>query len=275
MRPRNIIFAIIIFLLLINTTNAGTRDPETPDKEYIEFGKKFPFVAALVVVDADNALPPDLKLKPGQIYFQSVYRCSAVAIRPNWALTAAHVVNNSVEQTLIINFVAHPVDKVIPHPNYNSAPALVGYNDIALCYSTKDFDLPFYPALYADNDEVLKSVTISGYGATGTFDTGWALRSDRLRRAGHSRITRTFRDTLICQPRAANKFPLEFLVAPGDSGGGLFIDNRLAGINCCVFPGPNADETADGTLNDLGAHTRISLYIDWIESEIAKYEAAR
>ena len=66
-----------------------------------------------------------------------------------------------------------------------------------------------------------------------------------------------------------DKFPLEFMIAPGDSGGGMFIGNKLAGINSFLMA---ADKKPDGTYGDEAAFTRISLYVDWIAEQIEKHE---
>ena len=67
---------------------------------------------------------------------------------------------------------------------------------------------------------------------------------------------------------------LEFMICPGDSGGGLFIDNKLAGINSFIYA---KDGNANANYNDSGCCTRISVYTDWIEDTkkiIEKIEAS-
>jgi len=61
------------------------------------------------------------------------------------------------------------------------------------------------------------------------------------------------------------------MLAPGDTGGGMFIGNALAGINSFVMA---EDGNPDGTYTDESAFTRVSLYANWVESEIEKYEHA-
>jgi hypothetical protein len=69
-----------------------------------------------------------------------------------------------------------------------------------------------------------------------------------------------------------SKTELEFLIASGDSGGGLFIDNKLAGINSCVMA---VDKKPDSTYNDESGHTRISKFIGWIKENIEKKRAGK
>ena len=62
-----------------------------------------------------------------------------------------------------------------------------------------------------------------------------------------------------------NHTELEFCAANGDSGGGLFIDNKLAGINSMVLA---ADKKTNSDYGDECTHTRISSYKSWIDSLI-------
>ena len=61
------------------------------------------------------------------------------------------------------------------------------------------------------------------------------------------------------------------MISPGDSGGGMYIGNKLAGINSFLMA---IDKVPDGTYGDDSAFTRVSLYVDWIESQIAQHELA-
>ena len=59
-----------------------------------------------------------------------------------------------------------------------------------------------------------------------------------------------------------DKTELEFLISPGDSGGGLFIDQKLAGIHSYVYA---TDGKSDSDYGDVGCSTRVSDYIEWID----------
>lgn len=268
---------LITFLILSLTFHralAGTIDPNTPDEKYLEFGKSFPAVVRLrtlvcntdpeqietlsLVPKPDSDIPPDVEFQVG----------SAVIIKPHWMLTAAHVVHGAtVTVAETENKVSHVVDKVIIHHLFEDEK--FGFHDIALCYSAKPFELPFYIPLYEDLDETGKAATIAGYGRKGTFHTGHVF-DDNKKRAGHNRIDSSERTILICTPSVAHdRFPLEFMIAPGDSGGGMFIGNKLAGINSFLMA---VDKKPDGTYGDESAFTRVSLYTDWIKEQIEKHE---
>jgi hypothetical protein len=251
------LFVSILILISATLSFAGTRDPHTPDERYIEFGKSFPWV-----VQITNSI--DCK-KCEKVHQQLA---SAVLIRPNWALTAAHVVKDTTENIIIVGEKKHPIAYKVWHRDFEEAHA--GFHDIALCYSPTDFGLKFYTPLYKKSDEVGRAITIAGWGASGTFITGAAF-SDNKRRAGHNKIDTEENAVLICRPARPKKFPLEFMIAPGDSGGGMFIGNELAGINSFLAA---VDKNANGSYTDESAFTRISLYVDWVEREIAKYENA-
>jgi hypothetical protein len=258
MHPRIIILAFALFFALTNTTHAGTRDPETPDAQYVEFGRRFPAVLRIRAVLAKEHKPPDSSA------VDIVHYASAVVIRPNWALTAAHVISKTERQTILHDSAEYPITQIIRHPEYDEK--VYGFHDLALCYSPKDFALEFYTPLYRDSDELNKGVTIAGFGAPGTFQTGYR-QPDNKKRGGQSRVVGLENNVLICQPLSPAVFPLEFLITPGDSGGGLFIGDKLAGINSFLLA---RDKKPDGTYTDEGAHTRISVYADWIDKEIAK-----
>lgn len=248
----------ILIIVWASFGQAGTRDPATPDAQYVEFGKSFPWVAQL-----SNTIENCPKCEKSH-----QQRASAVIIRPHWALTAAHVVKDAKDNVIILDGKARPVAAVIAHRDFKEEN--VGFHDIALCYCPDDFGLKRYLSLYTKTDEVGKAVTIAGWGAHGTFVTG-AKEFDGNRRAGHNRISNEFSAVLICTPGNPKKFPLEFMIAPGDSGGGMFIGNELAGINSFLLA---TDSAADGTYSDESAFTRVSLYADWVETEIKKHENA-
>jgi hypothetical protein len=80
-----------------------------------------------------------------------------------------------------------------------------------------------------------------------------------------------FNHMLICSLKHGQKTSLEFLISHGDSGGGLFIDSKLAGINSCVFA---EDKSLNSDINDESGHTRISINKKWIDEIIEKIETA-
>lgn len=253
------LLAVTLVFLLTNTVSAGTRDPEIADQHYINYGKKFKSVVRFRSLGKEK----------------EKHYASAVIIRPHWVLTAAHAVTNTTEPTVLMNDDKdfYPIEYILPHQSFDfDAPS--NQHDIALGYSEKDFGLEFYTPLYTNTDEVDKLATLAGCGLHGTFDTGHTS-VDTQRRAGSNYIERAQDAVLICNPsrnRSDNKSPLEFFIAPGDSGGGLFIGNELAGIHSFVMTRGRAPKSK---YDEESGHTRVSLYADWVESEIKKYEETR
>jgi hypothetical protein len=187
---------------------------------------------------------------------------SAVVIDPHWIITAAHVVKEASECYIISGERKYCLDTVIYHKDFEDNR--FGFSDIAIGYSKEPIEIKFYPELYDKDDEVNQIACICGYGATGTFATG-ANIVDGKKRAGSNIIDKIDRDLLICTPSSSSsgrKTDLEFIIAHGDSGGGLFIDKKLAGVNSCVIA---SDKKPDSSYSDEAGHTRISKYRNWIK----------
>jgi hypothetical protein len=244
---KSYIYVLFIWNFLSIFSIAGTIDPHTSDQKYIDYGAKFHSVVKLCCFDGKG-------MSCG----------SAVVIDPHWIITAAHVVENCHSWTVNIGENKYNIKNMIMHKDYDTN--VFGYADIALGYIEDPIDLDFYPSIYEEDDEIGKLCSISGWGFTGTFNSG-TKKHDGLRRAGSNFIDKIERHVLICSPSKRHQKPteLEFLICSGDSGGGLFIDNRLAGINSSVI---GYDGSSNSTYNDESCHTRVSLYKEWIRETI-------
>lgn len=240
---------LVAFLSLSTCLYSGTIDPHVSDKVYVEYGKKFDCVGKLC-----------------GSYKDGVFFCaSAVAISDRWIVTAAHVVKDATKCKITINNKEVCVAKFFYKKEFDLNE--IGKNDIAIGYCEENIDLKSYPEIYLDSDEIGKKCDIVGYGMTGTFISG-AVKLDDKKRAGCNVIDGTFNDTLVCTPshRTSRDYTdKEFIIASGDSGGGLFIDGKLAGISSFVSA---TDKKANSSYTDEGCHTRISVYKDWINSII-------
>lgn len=238
----------LVFVCFLSCAGyAGTIDPRVPDSKYIEYGSKYECVLKIRGIYADK--------------LNSAFAASCVIIDRYHILTAAHIVENSLTQHVIYKNKAYPCSVVAIHIGYDSK--VYGKNDIAIARLQVPIDLDFYPELYSGRDEKGKICGISGWGIGGNFNTGVKKEEyDNQRRAGSNIVADIEDNVLICKANDSPKTELEFLIASGDSGGGLFIDKKIAGINSCVL---SIDGKADSTYKDMGAHTRISDYIEWIE----------
>lgn len=244
----------ILMLLILASSNAiiaGTIDPRVPDAKYLEYGKKFECVLKVCGVYKDGTL----------------FCASAVAINDNCILTAAHVVDNAQTAKVIDSYNKEfIIDDIIIHPEYDEAK--LNGNDIAIMFTEKPLKISYYPELYEDEDEVGKICALSGYGLTGNFNTG-SVKSDDKRRAGSNIVDEIDSELLICSPSTSTKdtrTELEFLICSGDSGGGLFINKKIAGINSCVFA---TDKKPNSSYTDTSGHTRISKHKHWIRKSIS------
>lgn len=245
---------LFLFIIISNIGYAGTRHPSVEDNRYIDFGKQFPHVGRLCGSYRDG----------------KIFCASSVAIRKRIILTAAHVVKNADRCVIHINNKKIHIKNIVCHKDFEENN--FGWYDIAICSLNEDIELDSYPVLYQENNEIGKKCTISGFGLNGTFESG-AINSDIEKRAGSNTIDKTERGLLICTPSrhiVDTELPgLEFLISSGDSGGGLFIDNRLAGINSCVIA---TDKKPDSTYDDESGHTRISDHIEWINTQIQELD---
>jgi len=243
MKKSHLLLILLIFLgfYIHNSSQAGLIDPNTPDTQYIEYARNFHYVGRIYGETLDN-----------QKYFGS-----CVAINDSVIITAAHIATEIKTANVSINGNQIEIIEWIIHKDFHKDK--LGLNDIAICLTKEKINLDWYPELYQDKNEINKICCLAGFGAYGTFGSG-PIKSDGQRRAGSNIIDYTELGVLICNPSTdSKKTSLEFFICPGDSGGGLFIDNKLAGIHSYVirFKPTNRQESA---------HTRISDHVDWINN---------
>lgn len=232
------VLIILSFLHYNQPILSGTIDPNTDDTKYVEYAKDFIYIGRIIGVTKEG----------------EPYSASCVAIDDNIVLTAAHVASVSESANIIINNKKLHISDMIIHKLFE--PSILGYNDIAICKTENSIDLKWYPSLYAEKDELSKICSLAGFGKTGNFDTG-PIKLDGIMRAGSNKIDEIESGVLVCNPsRTFNKTSLEFFISPGDSGGGLFIGNKLAGIHSYI--------SSKSGLNPTSSHTRISDHIEWI-----------
>lgn len=244
---QTLILAVCLSLCGIYS-HSGTIDPSTPDEKYISYGQDFHCVFKV----------------SGSCKDGKMYSGSSVAIGENWLLTAAHVVKESRLCVAYKGDKAYLVDEIICHKDYD--PTKFGTPDIAILHTEKAIELDFFPPLYEDEDEVDQLCSIAGYGTHGNFITG-ANKFDENIRAGSNMIDKIENEYIVCTPSRTNRTALEFIISTGDSGGGLFIGNRLAGINSCVL---SKQGKPDSSYGNESCHTRISKLTPWIKGIIHK-----
>lgn len=208
---------------------------------------------------------------------------SGVLIGSRWVLTAAHVVDTASELTFRFGSGpgefggAYKAKRWFVHRDWNGS--LFAGKDIALIKLDKPVR-DVRPANLWRHGNERDQVGISvGYGATGTGETGWIF-SDQQKRAGRNRIDShhmTNRILLydfdgdpirygedITDPEDDFPIGMEYMVAPGDSGGPVFIAGKVAGIHS--FGWGREDFIADSTFDDTAGSTRVKPFLRWIRN---------
>lgn len=255
-------YIILCAILLLGFSNfsarAGTISPTVSDSKYLAYGQKHECVVRIGGV-YEHLSKGDSTTK---------FLASAVVVRPRIVLTAAHVVDKGSQIYIEKDGKKIDVSFALKLQAYNGD--LMGPLDIAICFLSKPVELDFYPELYEKNDEIGKLCSISGYGITGNHRTG-AIKSDYKKRAGSNIIDdTTFKGMLVCSINKDPQTSLEFLISHGDSGGGLFIDQKLAGINSSIMTAKGGN--LNSNYDDQSCHTRISLHKPWLDYIIEKLE---
>lgn len=248
---------ICIFILLYSITSYSiTIDPDRSDDEYLNYGAQHECVLSIVGNYKDELHTP--------------YRGSCVLIEDYYFLTAAHILDGSDKPMILCDKNIHLCSSFIIHDKFLRGNT--GFYDIAIGKLETPIKLNFYPSLYDETNEVGKISSQAGFGSPGNFITGFDKNIPaNKKRAGSNIINRIEKHLLICTNNDRPKTALECLITPGDSGGGLFIDKKLAGIHSCVFA---SDGLTDSNYGDESGHTRISYYIDWINTNKQLLEKA-
>ena len=260
---RYLILSLIVLLCFSSPAISGTRDPNTPDSQHLAYGAKHE-----CVVQVKGKM--EVLYKEGK-KLEVTASGSGVIIAKRYVLTAAHVVQKTKNPYILLHGKKILIEDVVIPNKYKEENT--GPYDIALCRLHEDAIIDFYPELYGEDDELGKLCSVAGWGMHGTWTTGTIYDDNKLRAGSNYIDPIMFCGMMVCSVQGTkSQTSLEYLIGRGDSGGGLFINQKLAGIHSCIYTG---DGNLDSSYKDYSAHTRVSLHKPWIDLIINNYEKIR
>jgi hypothetical protein len=264
-------FLTLLGLLALSTLNpasswAVTVRDDVPDGNYLALGASADYAAVGTVA--------------------SRYTGSGILIAPDWVLTAAHNILASSSGSFTINGTTYTADGLFRNPGYQPANPMAGY-DFGLMHLSSSVSSIMPALLFTGSSELGQIGTFVGFGFTGTGLTGYRTL-DNQKRAFQNMIDGDFGNPSLVMgcdfdnpaSSADNVFgdptplSLEGCVAPGDSGGGVFIttgsQTYLAGVISFVAA---SDGNANSDYGDLSGYGRVAAVLPWITSTIPEPSA--
>ena len=195
------------------------------------------------------------------------YSGCGILIAPDWVLTAAHLLTAASSGTFTLNGTAYSSTQLITDPSWDGKAA--DGSDFGLVHLSSSLAAIPPPLFYTGASVLGQTATFVGYGFTGTGLTGWKTLDGKKRGfqdvvdVNNSLFGATF------DSPANNALPLEGCVAPGDSGGGVFVNDGsqyyLAGVISLVAA---TNGNANSSYANVSGFDSIAPALPWITSEV-------
>jgi len=253
--PAAILTALALVMLFESATVAGVGRHDQTEAAYFELASAYESVGLI----------------RGSTGY-SGYLGSGTLVADDWVLTAGHVVDTAASLDFYIGGQRYQAADWIAHPQWDGNLGR-GY-DIALVHLDRAVGGVDPAERYYGYGEVGAVGTSVGFGRGGTGDLGTSTGAG-TKRAGQN-VVDSF------DPRSGGRIltsdfdspfglglplDLEYMIAPGDSGGGLFLDSPagplLAGVHSF---GAAYDGTLNSDYGDLSGHIRVAAFNDWIDA---------
>lgn len=259
-----VLFAIFVSMTLrpVSTWSATIRD-DVPDSNYLDLGASIAYAAVGTFVGNGG-----------------ITGCGTL-IAADWVLTAAHLVNIATSGTFTIAGTSYSSSALYTDPAWTGNSLNGG--DFALVHLSSPVSSVAPVMLYTGSAEFGQIATYVGYGFTGNGLTGYQTSLGIQKRAFQNVLDGNFNNPTwlvgsdFDSPHTtadnvwgdAAPLPLEGCVAPGDSGGGMFItvdsQTYLAGVISFVASTGGSQNSVYGNLSGAG---RVEAALPWIISTV-------
>ncbi|HSI10747.1 MAG TPA: trypsin-like serine protease [Chthoniobacter sp.] len=272
--PKTLFLSAMAAVALSPLSQAVTIRDDTADSAYIALGADSAYQAAGFF---DDAFGGTLVADPYGL--------------DQFVITSAHLVEQGRivpgTTTFTVGGNSYGIASVVISPGYNGTTLM---NDLAIVRLTTSVTNVTPVPYYTGSAEAGKTITMIGYGYTGTGSTGEQIGTGGTRRGANNVIDAINASTLGSLPSTSYAFDfdqppstpgtsfnigssvpltLEGMIASGDSGGGDF---AVIGGTLYLVGLHSYDSSADGNSNasysDIGGSTRVSLFSSFIAQTI-------
>lgn len=246
-----------------------------------------------------------------RVSFGGYYGTGALLYDGRAILTAAHLFDGRTG-TASVTFETRsgtqtlPATKILRHPGYDADKN----NDLAIVWLSSPAPVAAHRYdIYRRSDEIGQIFTFSGYGLTGTGSTGFIatdfsmptrLKATNQFDADAATLKSYLGSRMAWTPLAGTQLIADFdngtttndalgrlidrndlgrgldegLIAPGDSGGPAFLQNKVAGVASYIASltrggiDPDIDGDINSSFGEIAAWQRVSAYQQWIDQSL-------